>query len=38
MAIKKSVYISGPRMGTSNYQGYTIEDLKKLSKKRKKKK
>jgi hypothetical protein len=38
MAFKKSVYISGPRMGTNNYMhGIELVDLKKMSKKKGKK-
>jgi hypothetical protein len=38
MAFKKSIYISGPRMGTNNcMHGIEIIDMKKMSKKKGKK-
>jgi hypothetical protein len=38
MAMKKSIYVSGPRMGTNNYmQGIELVDIKKMSKKKGKK-
>jgi len=38
MAMKKSIYVSGPRMGTNNYMhGIELIDINKMSKKKGKK-
>lgn len=39
MAIKKSIYVSGPRMGTNNFMyGVELKDMKKKSTSKKKRK
>jgi hypothetical protein len=39
MAIKRSIYVSGPRMGTNNYMyGIELKDIKNKSSRKKKKK
>ena len=39
MAIKRSIYVSGPRMGTNNYMyGIELRDIKTKTSRKKKKK